>query len=102
MNENGHDKTNLQRECVMRKVDKGRPRKSHADQTDGALKKCRILSTRNRRNCMKLLMDVGGAREMYKDRTMWESISACLSSNILDISPPWCEYPDENAPLFLA
>ncbi|GBP88216.1 hypothetical protein EVAR_89871_1 [Eumeta japonica] len=38
----------------------------------GILKKGQILSTRNRRACIKRLMDVSEAREICKDRTIWK------------------------------
>ncbi|GBP16528.1 hypothetical protein EVAR_19328_1 [Eumeta japonica] len=49
------------------KVGKGRPRESHADCTDWLLKKGQILNTRNRRPCLKSLMDVSEAREICQE-----------------------------------
>ncbi|GBP79061.1 hypothetical protein EVAR_58729_1 [Eumeta japonica] len=55
-------------------VDKGCPRKFYANHIGGILKKGQSLSTRNRRACMKRLMDVSEAREACKDRTMRKSV----------------------------
>ncbi|GBP32165.1 hypothetical protein EVAR_80933_1 [Eumeta japonica] len=59
------------------KVSKGRPRKSYAGHIGGVFKKGQILSTPNRRACMKRLMDVSEGKEICKARTVWKS-SLCL------------------------
>ncbi|GBP86589.1 hypothetical protein EVAR_52495_1 [Eumeta japonica] len=58
-------------------VGKGRPRKSYAGHIGGVFKKGQILSTPNRRACMKRLTDVSERKEICKDRTVWKS-SLCL------------------------
>ncbi|GBP69818.1 hypothetical protein EVAR_51983_1 [Eumeta japonica] len=52
-------------------------KKSYADHGGGILKKSPNLSVRKRQTCMKRLMDVSEAREICKERTMWNS-SLCL------------------------
>ncbi|GBP68660.1 hypothetical protein EVAR_47666_1 [Eumeta japonica] len=63
--------------CI-RKVGKGCLRKSYADHVDDISKKGQKLSIRNRRACMKRLMDGSEARQLCKDHTFWKSISLCL------------------------
>ncbi|GBP27574.1 hypothetical protein EVAR_18769_1 [Eumeta japonica] len=73
MNESRLTKQIYRANVCDEKVGKGRP-KSYADYIGGTLKKGQILSTRNRRACMKRLMDVSETREICEDRTIWKSI----------------------------
>ncbi|GBP75763.1 hypothetical protein EVAR_60076_1 [Eumeta japonica] len=55
-------------------IGEGCPRKPYANQIGDTLKNGQTSSTQNRRACMKRLMKVGEAKEVWQDRVEWGSV----------------------------
>ena len=53
---------------------RGRPRLTYHDQINRALEEGDVRSFKNRRACMKRVMNVNEASEVCKDRVMWRSV----------------------------